>query len=65
MQKAQERGFLGLSKTGKVPLGSTSVMGCADWLNYLPDMRTAPWFQLIQTLTKVIQYRAYLNIYKT
>jgi hypothetical protein len=40
-------------------------MCCADWFNHLPDMRTAPWCQLMQTLTKVIQYRAYLNIYKT
>jgi hypothetical protein len=28
-------------------------------------MRTATWCQLIQTFTNVIQYRAYLNIYKT
>ena len=52
----------GPSKTGNVPLGSIRVMG---WLNCLPDMRRAPWCRLIQTLTNVIQYMAYLNIYKT
>jgi hypothetical protein len=55
IQTAQERGFVELSKTGTLPLGSIRVLGCADWLNYLPDMRTVPRCQLIHTLTKVIQ----------